>query len=83
MRGYFLVMVACFGSVVGCCIVHYCCVCSLVYLDNPPMKKIYASKEKAQELARRFGISSEVVNSFSYEDEKISYLYNQEHYYSY
>lgn len=35
------------------------------------MKKIYASKEKAQELARRFGISSEVVNSFSYEDEKM------------
>ena len=74
MRGYFLVMVACFGAVVGCCIVRYYfyrCACSLVYLDNPPMKKIYASKEKAQELARRFGISSEVVNSFSYEDEKM------------
>lgn len=35
------------------------------------MKKIYASKEKVQELARRFGISSEVVNSFSNEDEKM------------
>mgnify|MGYP001117435919 CR=1 FL=1 len=35
------------------------------------MKKMHALKGKAQELAKKFGVSQEIADSFSYEDEEM------------
>lgn len=35
------------------------------------MKKINCKKEKAQELARKFGVSQDVVDEFEYNDEPV------------
>jgi len=39
--------------------------------DKSPMKKMHALKGKAQELAKKFGVSQEIADSFSYEDEEM------------